>query len=240
MKLIGDADNESTSQQIRLAFFDWKVLLYMFINIGAVTPVYGLSTFLPSIIKDMDYKNAKAQLLTVPPYVVSGLIAMISSWSAGRLNKRSTHILIFLLVGIGGFLYLILTKQLLYFGAFFACIGVFNSNALVLSWVTNNIGGQTKRAVATALVVAFGSIGGVFSGQIYRASDEPYYHQGHYIVIGIMCFTFILVLLMRLLLMRENRRRKNLTTEQVQEEINAGERQLLLDKVNFVFTTFFF
>jgi cyanate permease len=209
MKLIGDADNEPSSQQIRLAFYDWKSFFYMFINMDAVTPVFGLSTSLPSIIKDMGYTDATAQLLTVPPYTVSCLITIFTSWNAGRLNEHSNHILIFLLVGIGGFLYLILAKRLLYLGAVFACIGVFNSNALVLSWVTNNTGGITKRAVVTALVVSCGSVGGILSGQIYRESDKPFYYRGHGIVIGIMSCTFILVLLLKLLLMYENRRRRN-------------------------------
>ena len=205
----------------------------MFINIGAITPVYSLGVFLPTIIKDMNYTNATAQLLTVPPYCASCLTTIISSWNAGRLGERSNHIMIFLVIGIGGFIYLIQMKNHLYFGAIFACIGVFSSNALVLSWVTNNIGGQTKRAVATAMVVAFGSVGGILSGQIYFPTDAPFYHVGHCIIIGIMGCTFILVLILKLILKHENKRRRRLTMTQSEEETVNSESQLLLDKVNF-------
>lgn len=233
VKFIDDNENEVSSVQIRSAFFDWKVWFFMFVNIGAITPVYSLGVFLPTIIKDMNYSNATAQLLTVPPYCASGLTTLISSWNAGRLGERSNHMMIFLLIGISGFLYLRLMKSYLYFGAILACIGVYSSNALVLSWVTNNIGGQTKRAVATAMVVAFGSIGGILSGQIYFQSDAPSYHMGHSIIIGIMSFTFVLVLILKSILKHENKRRRSLITSQFEEESIISERQFLLDKVNF-------
>ena len=195
--------------EIKLAFKDWKIYFYMFINAGALTPVYGLSLFLPSIIKDMGYENATAQLLTIPPYVISCLTTIISSWNAGRCQERSNHILLFLVVGIGAFLYLIFMKHTLYFGAVIACIGVFSANALILSWLTNNIVGQTKRAVATAMVICVGNLSGAFSGQIYRSSDQPLYRRGHGIILGLMCTTFVLVCVLKILLTRENRRRKS-------------------------------
>ena len=142
--------------------------------------------------------------------------------------------MLFLLLGIGGFLYLILAKKLLYIGALFACIGIFTSNALVPSWMTNNIAGQTKRAVVTAMVIACGSLGGALSGQIYREKDSPYYCRGHSIVCGIMCCNFVLVLSLKLLLKRQNERRQSLSEEQFREEATVDEDQSLLDKVDFI------
>ena len=237
MELIGEVDDEYSSNQIRLAFVDWKVWVYMMINFGGLTPVFGLSSFLPSIIQDMGYTNSTAQLLTVPPYVTAGLITIPSSWNADRVHERSNHLMIFLLIGIGGFLYLIFAKTFLYVGAFIASIGVFSSYALIPSWVTNNIGGQTKRAVAIALVTASGSIGGIVSGQIYREPDAPYYHRGHCIVLGIMSFTVILVLILKFLLKNENRRRKELSSEEREREIVGDGMHSPLDKVTFVYIT---
>ncbi len=233
--MIGDVDDKYSFHEIRLAFLDWKVWFYMLIQFSISTPVYCLSIFMPSIIKHMDYDNTISQLLTAPPYFVACLTTIFSLWNASRLNKRSHHLMIFLLIGMSGFLYLILAKKVLYFGAFIACIGVFTSHNLTLSWVTNNIGGKTKRAVAIALVAASGSIAGIVSGQTYRASDEPYYQQAHCIVIGIMSFNFMLVLLLKFLLKNENRRRRNLSLEERQKEINGDGIHSPLDKVNFMY-----
>lgn len=237
--MTGYGEDEYSSRQIRLAFLDWKVWLYMMIQFCGLTPVYCISTFLPSIIKNMGYENIMAQLLTVPPYFIASLIQVFSSWLAGGLKQRSNHLMIFLLIGITGFLYLILSTNVLYLGVFMACAGVFSSNALILPWATSNIGGKTKRAVAIALVAASGGIGGVVSGQIYRETDTPYYRQGHGIMLGILSFNFILVLLLKLLLKHENRRRKNLSPEERQKEIVGDGINPSFDKVNFVYITSF-
>jgi hypothetical protein len=145
--------------------------------------------------------------------------------------------MILLLIQISGFLYLTLAEKYLYIGAMIVGASMLSTNALTLSWLTNNIGGQTKRAVATALVVAFTGIGAIVSEQIYRESGKVLHNQGHWIVIGILCFTFILVLLLKLLLKYENRRRRNLITAQLQTETVAGESPIRLIMVNFVYIT---
>ncbi len=238
--MIGDDSNQSLSHQIRSVCLDWKVLFCIFIYIGASAPIYAINSFLPPIIEDMLHTNATnptTELLTVPPYIASCLTIIISSWNAGRLNERSNHIMILLLIQISGFLYLTLAEKYLYIGAMIVGASMLSTNALTLSWLTNNIGGQTKRAVATALVVAFTGIGAIVSEQIYRESGKVLHNQGHWIVIGILCFTFILVLLLKLLLKYENRRRRNLITAQLQTETVAGESPIRLIMVNFVYIT---
>ncbi len=117
---------------------------------------------------------------------------------------------------------------------------MFTSDTLIISWITNNIGDQTKRAISISVINSFSTSGVIISGQIYRNSDKSSYYQGHCIIIGISSFTIVLVLLFKLLLKYENRRRGNLTTIQRQEETVADESQTLLDKVNFVYIPHFF
>lgn len=241
--MFGAINNESLSHQIRSVCLDWKAWFYIFIYMGASTPSYGIIIFLPTIIKDMCHTNptsAITELFTVPPYTISCLTIFISSWTAGRLNERSSHVMILVLIEISGFLYLILAEKYLYISAMVVSAGALSSNVLILSWITNNIGNPTKRAFVIALVVPFGTLGAVVSVEIYGESDKAIYNQGHWIIIGISCFTFILVLLLKLLLKFENRRRRNLRRVQIQAETVADERQTLLDLVNFVHITSFF
>ena len=239
-KVIGDTNNESLSHQIRSVFLDWKVWFHIFIYMSATTPVYGINSLLPTIIKDMYHTNSTnagdgtIQVLTIPPYFASFLTMIISSWNAGRLNERSNHMMVLLVIQISGFLYLILAKRYLYIGATLIVTCMLSCDPLNLSWITNNIGGQTKRAVTIALAMAFGAIGAIVGEHIYGEADEPLYNQGHWIVTGILCFTFILVLLLKLLLKHENRRRRNIKAVHGQAEAVADERQPPLDQVNFV------
>lgn len=62
-------------------------------------------------------------------------------------------------------------SQALYGATIIAVTGVFSNVPAMLCWFTNNIGGHTKRGVATAAIISFGNIGGAIGGQIYRAND---------------------------------------------------------------------
>lgn len=239
-KEMNDDSNQPLSHQIRSVCLDWKIWFCILIYMCALTPFYGLNSFLPTIIEDMCYANttnatnAATELLTVPPYIASFLTTLFSSWTAGRLNERSNHIMILLFIQIIGFLYLILAEKYLYIGAMIIGIGMLSCNALTLSWMTNNISNHTKRAIAVALIFAFGGFGAMISEQIYPEFDKALLKQGHWIVIGILCFTFTLVLLLKLLLKFENRRRRILIATQLQIEAIADGREMLPDTVNFV------
>lgn len=212
--MIGDTNEESFSHQIRSLFLDWKAWFYILIQVGVIMSFFSLSSFLPTIIENMYSTSATyatIDFLTIPPFIASFLTLLILSWSAGRLNERSNHMMILLLIEISGFLYLTLAGKLLYIGAMIVGTVVLSTVTLNESWLTNNTGGQTKRAFAIAVLVAFGDMGAFLAEQLYRGTDEDSLKQGHWIVIGILSFTFILVLWLKLSLKSENRRRRNLT-----------------------------
>lgn len=56
-------------------------------------PLYTLSLFLPSIIRDLGYTAAQAQLLTIPPYAVAFVKTMALAVLAERLAVRAPIIM---------------------------------------------------------------------------------------------------------------------------------------------------
>ena len=48
--------------QVRSTFMDWKVYIYASIFLTSCIPVYGLSMFMPSIVKGMGYESVTAQV----------------------------------------------------------------------------------------------------------------------------------------------------------------------------------
>lgn len=84
------------------AFRDWQIWVNLFVYWGIVCPLYGISLFLPTIIKNLGYTSSTAQLLTVPIYITASILAVIVAWSSDRLGKRSPFIigaLLFMAVG---------------------------------------------------------------------------------------------------------------------------------------------
>jgi hypothetical protein len=131
----------------------------------------------------MKYDNTLTQLLTVPPYLIACLTSILITWHSACVLERGFHLLVCLSVGMIGFLYLLFVPCYPYIGAILASISVFSSYALLPSWLTCNIPRKLTRAIAVSLVAASGSVGEIFSGQIYRESDKPKYKLGHSLVL---------------------------------------------------------
>jgi MFS family permease len=70
---------------------------------GIVAPLYGISLFLPTIIKGLGYKTTTAQLLTVPIYVFASAMAVLFAWLSDRAGKRTPFILPLMFVILIGF-----------------------------------------------------------------------------------------------------------------------------------------
>lgn len=63
-------DHRVTFRKVLLALKDWKKVLIIVLNICATVPAYGFSIFLPLIVRGMGYASIKANLMSVPPFMV--------------------------------------------------------------------------------------------------------------------------------------------------------------------------
>jgi MFS transporter, ACS family, DAL5 transporter family protein len=118
-------------------------------------PVFSLSLFLPSIIANLGYKAADAQLLSTPPYILAMIVALINAWLSDKYKVRGPLILCSQSLAIIGFAVLLGTKKAKYgyMATFFTCSGTYATVPVLLSWASNNTGGDTKKAVRIALMV---------------------------------------------------------------------------------------
>jgi cyanate permease len=146
-------------------------------------PLYTLSLFLPTIIAELGYTAAQAQLLTVPPYAVATILTVIVAILAEKTRRRSPFVLASSSVAIIGYIILLTAPikkpGVSYFGTILAAAGIYPSCAIVLSWATANVSGQTKRATATAMTITIGNLGAVLGTQLYRPKTSPRWHLGH-------------------------------------------------------------
>ncbi|KAK9764553.1 hypothetical protein K7432_007852 [Basidiobolus ranarum] len=216
------SETEFSWKQFKDAFIDWKVYFHIIIYISSSVSLYSLSLFLPSIIGGMGYTNLTAQLMSAPPYAVACVFTILVSLHSNRKRERGLHVAAWMFVGMLGYLLLIFLRHqgptALYIAAIITTTGVFANVPSMLSWFTNNIGGHTKRGVATALIISCGTIGGAFGGQVYRVDDAPLYVRGHAICMACMALGWSTALLFKWLLINENMRRDALTPAQYEEE----------------------
>ncbi|KAF9916486.1 hypothetical protein BX616_003627 [Lobosporangium transversale] len=231
-RLVIDAgpatQTEFSWKQFRAVFIDWKVYMHMITYILNATPLYSLSLFFPSIVQGFKFSPLTTQAMTAPAYIIACLFTIICAFSSDRFRERGLHYSLPTFLGCLGYILLIITKDsstiVRYVSLTITAIGVFSSVPPMLSWFTTNIGGHTKRGVATAAIISFGNIGGAIGGQIYRAPDAKNgFVRGHTICACMMGISGVLILVMKYFLQRENKRRANLTPEEYAREAEGED-----------------
>lgn len=69
----------------------------------------SISSFLPTILDDLGYHGASAQIRTVPPYTCAFFVMILSAMSSDKLFKeRGLHLTVLGVVGATGYLSLLL------------------------------------------------------------------------------------------------------------------------------------
>ena len=121
----------------------------------------SLPVFLPTILEDMGFGSINAQGLTAPPFFLSFLVTIASTWIADKTQQRGYMIMFLTCVGGIGYILLVTVKTVgvRYFGVFLAASGIFPSIANILPWVTNNQGSDTRRGAAIMLLNLIGQCG---------------------------------------------------------------------------------
>ncbi|KAI9490723.1 major facilitator superfamily domain-containing protein, partial [Zychaea mexicana] len=226
-------------KQFFAAFLDLKVWLISIVSLCSCCPMYSLSLFMPTIVRDLGYTNLTAQAMSAIPYIFACIATLTFAISSDRRAERGFHLAAVGLVGMVGYILLITLKDQPAAGRFVAATvascGAFPLIPLISVWNANNNGGHTKRAVAIAIGAAVGNAGGIISGQMYRTDDAPHYIRGHTISCAMMAANWIVALILRMYLSYENKKRDKLSPEQYRI---ACEGEDLCDKVSYIKTIY--
>lgn len=190
------ADSDATREErfnwpnVAKALKDPKCWLYGLAFHTMSLPLYTLSLFLPTIINDLGYTAANAQLLSVPPYALATIFTVFWAYTSERFHRRAPFAIGSSILAIIGYIILLSNTDptrrpgISYLGTFFAATGIYPSTALALAWPANNVSGQTKRAVVGAMQISIGNLGAVLGTQLYRPSTSPGYRLGHGFALG--------------------------------------------------------
>ncbi|KAM0425694.1 hypothetical protein ACHAPT_008941 [Fusarium lateritium] len=237
------ADSDAIRQEqfswaaVREALSDPSCWLY---GLGFHTmslPLYTLSLFLvsihgstyfllltlsfaqPTIIKDLGYQAAVAQLLTIPPYALAFITTLGVAIVSEKLGRRALFIAGSSVVAAIGYIILLANTNptarpgVSYLGTFFAAAGIYPATALVLSWPAINVSGQTKRAIANAMQISIGNLGAVLGTQLYRANDGPRFIVGHSMALAYLVANAIVVTVLGGRLKKQNESRAAVAEE---------------------------
>jgi hypothetical protein len=125
-------------------------------------PVYAVALFTPTIIHDLGFSAAGAQLLSVPPFVCGCISTVIVGIYSDKLNLRGPFVVLGAAVSMVGYIIAYTTRKPGpgYAAAVIAASGVFPTIPVMVAWAGGNAGGDMKRGIVLAMVVGIGNLGG--------------------------------------------------------------------------------
>ncbi|RDW93745.1 putative MFS transporter [Aspergillus mulundensis] len=195
-------------KELAQTLLDVKPWITAFMYFSCNVSFSSLPVFLPTILEDMGFESIHAQGLTAPPFFVSFLFSIGTTWLADRFQQRGLTIVCFSLVGTVGYVLLAACTSVgvRYFGVFLAAAGVFPCIANILPWVLNNQGSDSRRGMGIVILNIIGQCGPFLGTNVFPTSDGPRYIRGQSICAAFMFFNAILALSLRFLLSWENKR----------------------------------
>ncbi|KAM0459785.1 hypothetical protein ACHAPV_000036 [Trichoderma viride] len=200
-----------TWQDAKSTLTDWRLYAHYVMYFAVSPPFASLSLFAPSITSGLGYVDLKAQLMTVPPWVVAYVCQIFVAVSADRFNARGLHAAGCALVGAIGFIISAALPEdsykARYGGLILATAGSFSSIPPMLGWLTSNVVSTASVGLAIAINVSigggFGQIPGVW---IYKADEaKKGYPTGHWTNAGFLLFLTFVCLGLRVFYWRKNK-----------------------------------
>ncbi|KAG0240241.1 hypothetical protein BGW41_007080 [Actinomortierella wolfii] len=150
-----------------------------------------------------------AQLLSSPPYFFGGLLTFAVAVIVDRTQQRAYMIVALSFFTICGYACELITTNVhaRYTASFIIYAGQSAMMPVATSWLTTNVGGYAKRAIAVAIYQLGASLAGVMGSQYYRTKHAPRYVVGHSVNIGFLIVLIGCTALQRWRLARANYRR---------------------------------
>ena len=211
---------------IKAAFSQWKTWAAVVPFWACTVGTYGFTSTVPSVVEQLGYTTGKAQLMTIPIYVVGMLGTLIAAFWSDRIQQRTPFIMGGLAIAVVGFIGELAIPHpklpgLTYFFLFPIALGLYAPFVSIVTLIGNNIAPSSKRAVGMALLISVGNAGGICGSNIYLAAEAPKYPAGFGTCLGVCVAGIIMAYVLRKGYQYENRKRDELLQREGEAAIRA-------------------
>ncbi|KAF9533276.1 putative MFS transporter [Crepidotus variabilis] len=205
-------------KHILAAFKEWKIWALIPVFWGNTVGVYGFTATVPTVIEELGYTAANAQLLTIPIYVFAVILILSFAYLSDKYQVRWLYIVLAYSIAVAGYIAQLVIPHPKYPGVTYGFLfpiagGMYAGFSPMLSWAANNIAPSSKRAVGMALLISVGNMGAIAGSNVYLAREAPKYPTGFGASFGFLCLGILMAVILRFAYARENKRRDRLVEE---------------------------
>ncbi|KAF1948631.1 phthalate transporter-like protein [Byssothecium circinans] len=187
---------------------DLKLWAFATMFMSTTMPAYAFSYFLPVILLGMGYSPGASNALSAPPAILAMFTALAFAWAGDKYRTRSPVIAAQCVLAIIGLMIVAYSKNngARYFGCFLGVCGCQGNVPAILAYQSNNIVGQSKRSVGSALQIGFGAIGGIIASTTFSQKEAPRYKTGLWVTAGLQFWILGVLCVTTTVFMRRNKR----------------------------------
>lgn len=206
-------DNSNDRRYLWAVFKDWQCWCQLMSYMGVLLPLYGVSLFTPTIIRNLGYSTTKSQLLSVPIYIVAAIFSVVQGFISDRVGLRSPFLVFNYLCMAVGYIVCVTGDPVdnpagIYAGVYVAAFGIYPAIPLSIVWNANNLSGSYKRAIGIAFQIGVANYSGAFVSNFYRLQDSPEFRLGHGLVLMFIGIGMIFLVALIIGYTLSNRRNK--------------------------------
>lgn len=200
---------------VKDALIDIKTYFSFVIQFCQDTILYGFSTFLTAILKlGLGYTAREAQYMSVPVYILAGIVFLASAYLSDRLRLRGPIFFGYNILGAVGYILLLSVSNnaVKYFACYLITFSLYTGTGLNISWLTNNVAPHYKRATALGLNQTLGNLSGAIAGQIYTTAP---YTFGNSFSLGCIVLSNVLALSQIFILRAINKKKQRILNGEI-------------------------
>jgi hypothetical protein len=204
--------NRLDKPALKRIFTDWKIYVGTIMYLGIVNTGYATSFFTPTILTELGYKAEKAQVMSIPIFIVATVMCGLTALATDKLRHRYAFCILGISIATIGYSVLLAQASVSvggrYAAIFLIVSGGYMCQPVTIAWINNCMGGHYKRSISSAVQIGFGNMGGIVASNIFITNQAPRYPVGYGVSLGFIWMTAIASTGLLLGLRAENKRRE--------------------------------
>ncbi|KJZ75222.1 hypothetical protein HIM_05416 [Hirsutella minnesotensis 3608] len=234
--MTGIKSDEFKWAQCREALLDVKTWLIVIIKLCGNIPNGGVQSFGSLVIQGLGFGRFTTLLLQSASFLVQLVMVLICTYGSARFRNTRTYFmtLCFALAMVGSSIVRQRPPSERWTRYAGYCIAMaFSANfPLILSMLSGNFGGFTKKVTVNAIVFMAYCAGNIVGPQLFLAREAPTYTSGFLSMMICFSIGFLTCIVLRLYLWRENKRRDRVQGAPGANPIEGDLMVNLMDKTD--------
>ncbi|KAJ5887029.1 uncharacterized protein N7473_009703 [Penicillium subrubescens] len=203
-----DASSNSIKEALALVFADKRIYLFILLQHTSLLS-QNFQYFFPTIVKTLGYGNIETLLITAPVWIATFIVSLIVTYTSGKTNDRSLHIICLMLVSVVGGIICTATTNTgaKFFAMFLMPMGAVSAYQIIIAWVANSFPRPlVKRSAAIAIANMLGNTASIYGSYMWPSSSGPRYIPGGSATAAIALLVALIALVIRLVHKNMNKR----------------------------------